>query len=236
MERAKEGRGQEIFIDTGGDAHIVRPERGAERMRREVLTPACEVVAQSRNELEAEGQLPVVIERLVQTSRISRPRTWRNSLHEWHKSGSQFGKEWTNLRHRHAGFVFLEECVVGMFGIAILLGRSALQFEDACNVWRKQRPIGNGTGLLPGCAGHALRAGHFGHKIGSQLTRSLVISPRNCSQSTTMVVILHGDEHFTQLIGSCPFMNHRAKRSHLLGTRGRTTARHIRLLIPSQYA
>ena len=235
---AEQGRVEEFLIEARGDTHVVDAEGGAERMRGLVLAVFVPVKTKGGDNLLAEGTLFGFGKFQVQEG-VVHLLLFGNGLNEPHLFLAKFGKDGLNFSSLHAGFVIVEQGVVGMVGLWEEANVAAGEVHHFGKVRLEDGIVGLGAGFHPALVRGGRDLGLLGHELGRDARPLIVLAARNLDEREFvrfgMVGILEFVKQFTHFCIREFFVGDLAERAHLLAARFRAAARHVGLLVPAEH-
>ena len=182
------GHAEVAAVEARGDADVVAPEVGAERMRGLVLTPPRHVVADGFYDVEGEGALFVNREIAVQNAVVYGRFALRDGLRQRDQSRLHIGEHGGDIGLRRSRLVLVYERIVGMRLVAQMLGSLARQIQHLFQAGRELIEVGHLAGAYP----HLLRqrgmATEFHHQIFGQF-RGAVIAAAQAGQQANIVAV-----------------------------------------------
>jgi len=173
VHQSEEGGIEEGFVVAHGQPHIVRRERGAERVRGDVEPAGLEVEAHQLEDAPPEARLPRRRERAVEEVRAERPGA-ADLRGQRDQSRAQSVEDAAHLRRRHALLVPVEERIVRLAVEADRLGVAPPQGDQLLQERGKDRELILRAGLLPGLAGRDGGLGQLPHEFGRDAGLPLV--------------------------------------------------------------
>ena len=118
VQDAEEGRVEETPVVTRGDAAVVRPQRGAERMGRHVEAAAAEVEADRRGRRGAERLLGGNRVVAGQERGVRAPAAGANGRDQGNELLAEAGQHAADVRRQFLGLVIIQQSVVRRLPVA----------------------------------------------------------------------------------------------------------------------
>ena len=149
VQDAEEGGVEKVRVEMGGDAAVVRAQRGAERMGCHVQPPAVEVEADGTARLAAEGILGGDRKVAGQNRGVRPSRAMANGRHQRHQLLPQPGQHAAHVGCPLLRLVVVQQGVVGALGVADGLRLLALQADHRLQKRPERGEVVVLAGLLP---------------------------------------------------------------------------------------
>ncbi len=150
VQRAEEGRVEEVLVVARRDAAVVRPERRAERMRRDVNPPAVELETDRRGRRLAEGFLRVHGKLASQERNVRAALACSDGRHERHELLAKVGQHAGDVRGDLLRLVIVQEGVVAASLVTQGVGLLPLELEGLREPRQKMSEVILPPGFFPG--------------------------------------------------------------------------------------
>ncbi len=210
-------------------------------MRGQVLAAAIEVVAEALHDLEAEGQLLLLVVAAVQAGRRGLRVLVADGAEQGHDGGAELGEEGAQLPRRHAGLAAVEQRVVGLDVIAERVGQATVEVDVGLQEGREGGEVRLAAGLGPGGAAERTRFADRRHKLGGQAPLAVVLAPRDAHQARVVGIRvgrfhlrLEGVEQAADLVGGEAHVGEAAQGGQLLRAGLHAAGRHVGDLVPAE--
>src|SRR2546428_12149904 len=174
VDRTEKALVEEVAIHARGNADVARTERDAEWMRRDVLPPALEVVAELGDRVERVLELLVGIEATTQHAVVDRFRVSRDVGDQRHDGGLELVEDRLELVGRQPGLRAVQKSVVRTLLETESIGNSPIELDVLLEVGGEKLEVGLTAGPLPMGSGGGSRVGDLRDQLRWQLARLVV--------------------------------------------------------------
>ena len=234
VQGGEEGGGEAAGIEAGGDADVSRPaEVYAERVRRPVLAAAAPVVPERGGDGLSESLLPSPVECAPERGRAV-ARSGGDGAHHVRRAAFEVFEHGFEAGLGGAGFVAVEEGVVGVVFVAETIRRLPLQVQDLLQVGDEGAEVAVGACPPPG----RLREGGGARSLGDQPRRELrgafvfAAGDADHGRSVRARFRVSGVQQPGGLFGGGDAVREAAQGGEGLRAGGDAAWGHVRLLVP----